>query len=43
MTPGGWIFLGASWLVILALTAFSMYRVLRAKEQDSPPPPAPPR
>jgi len=34
MRLGGWIFLGASWFVILALTAYSMYRVLRTKEQD---------
>ena len=29
---GGWIFMGTSWLVILALFVFSMVRTLRAKE-----------
>jgi hypothetical protein len=38
MNLGGWVFLGASWLFILALTVFSMYRVLAAKEEDDEPP-----
>lgn len=34
MTLGGWIFMATSWLVILALFGFSMYRTLRRR----PPP-----
>jgi hypothetical protein len=38
MNPGGWIFMGASWLFILALVAFSLVRVLAAKEEGQEPP-----
>jgi hypothetical protein len=31
MTWGGWIFMGASWLLILGLFAFSLVRTLRQK------------
>jgi len=31
MTVGGWIFMVASWAVILALFAFSMARTLRTR------------
>jgi hypothetical protein len=38
MTLGGWIFMGASWLLILSLATFAMYRVLAAKEEGGEPP-----
>jgi Na+/melibiose symporter-like transporter len=38
MTLGGWIFMGASWLVILALFGFSMYRTLRRRPPAEPAP-----
>jgi hypothetical protein len=31
----GWIFMAVSWLVILALFAFSMVRTLRGKRRDN--------
>jgi len=31
MTLGGWIFMGASWLVILSLFGFSLYRIFRPR------------
>jgi hypothetical protein len=31
MTLGGWIFMGASWLVILGLFGFSLYRTFRRR------------
>ena len=31
MTLGGWIFMGASWLVILSLFSFSLYRIFRPR------------
>lgn len=34
MTLGGWIFLGASWLLILGLFVFSLVRTLREKDED---------
>ena len=37
MTLGGWIFMGASWLVILALFGYSMVRTLRADKRDGGP------
>ena len=36
MTLGGWIFLGASWLVILGLFAYSLVRTLREKDSGEP-------
>jgi len=33
MTLGGWIFMGASWLLILGLFAYSLVRTLREKEE----------
>jgi len=35
MTLAGWIFLIVSWLVILLLFAFSLYRTLRSKDQNN--------
>jgi hypothetical protein len=32
MTTGGWIFLAASWGLILGLFIFSLVRTLRAKD-----------
>jgi len=34
MTLAGWIFLVVSWLVILLLFAFSLYRTLRSKDDS---------
>jgi uncharacterized membrane protein len=42
MNLGGWIFMGVSWLLIVTLTVFSMYRVLAAKEGGEEPPTATP-
>jgi hypothetical protein len=33
MTAGGWLFMGAGWLLILGLFAYSMYRVLTEKDE----------
>jgi len=35
MTLGGWIFMAASWLVILGLFGFSMYRTFRPRRPGS--------
>jgi hypothetical protein len=35
MTLAGWIFLSASWLVILGLFTFSLFRTLRSKDQNN--------
>jgi hypothetical protein len=35
MTFAGWIFLSASWLVILALFIFSLARALCSKDQNN--------
>jgi hypothetical protein len=35
VTIDGWIFLGASWLLILGLAVFCLVRTLRAKD-DGP-------
>jgi hypothetical protein len=32
MTLGGWIFLGASWLLILGLFTYCLVRTLREKD-----------
>jgi hypothetical protein len=34
MTIGGWIFLGLSWIFIIALVAFCFYKVFSKKEMD---------
>jgi hypothetical protein len=34
MTIGGWIFMLASWLGILALFAFCLFRTLRSKDRN---------
>jgi len=33
MTLGGWIFMGASWLLILGLSAYCLVRTLRGKDE----------
>jgi len=35
MTLSGWVFMGASWAVILALFGYSMVRTLCGKREDS--------
>ena len=37
MTLGGWIFLGASWLLILGLFAYCLVRTLREKDAGETP------
>ena len=34
MTLGGWIFMGASWAVILGVFLYSLIRSLRQKDQS---------
>ena len=43
MTLGGWIFMLASWAVILGVTVYSLVRTLRDKhpDDDQAPPPQP--
>jgi hypothetical protein len=35
MTIAGWIFMSASWLVILGLFIFCLCRTLRSKDQNN--------
>jgi hypothetical protein len=35
MTVAGWIFFSASWVVILGLFLFCLYRTLRSKDQNN--------
>jgi len=35
MTIAGWIFMLSSWMFLLVLFAFCMYRTLRQKKQNS--------
>jgi len=37
MTLGGWIFMGASWLLILGLSVFGLVRTLRGKDEGKTP------
>jgi hypothetical protein len=35
MTIAGWLFMSASWLVILGLFVFCLSRTLKSKDRDS--------
>jgi len=38
MTPGGWLFMAASWAVLLGVFVFALRRALRGRRTDPPPP-----
>jgi len=35
MTIAGWLFMSISWLVILGLFSYCLYRALRSKDRDN--------
>ena len=34
MTAAGWLFLGASWILILAVLAFCLWRVFQTRDEE---------